>query len=136
MARLSPEARAGIARFKRVILQDMPEEWQKRSAAVTLQQGTILADAIRRDAPVSEDKDPGQLRDSVRLEIEEGGLKATVIAGGGAAGGTATWNEFGTKFMAPQPFFWPNVRLRIKRIRSAYSRALTATMKAMQAKLT
>lgn len=135
MPPLSREARAGQARFKRLILKEFPEDLQRRFSAVTLTEGTTLYQAIRSDAPVSEDKDPGQLRDSVTLEISEDGLKAKVRAGGWKAP-HATWVEFGTKDTAAVPFFWPNVRLRIRKIRTAYGKALTETMKAIQAKLT
>jgi hypothetical protein len=134
MPPLSREARLSQVRFKRLILKDFPEEFEKRAKAVTEQESRRLYQSIRTDAPVSQDKDPGQLRDSVTLEIGEDGLSAKIRAGGATAP-HATWVEFGTKENAAVPFFWPNVRLRTKPIRRAFMKALTDTMKAMQAKL-
>jgi len=79
-------------------------------------------------APVSHDDNPGQLRDSHRYTLSEGGLKATIMAGGAEAP-HAKHVEHGTKEIEPHSWFYPAYRLMKRDIRRNLSRAVTKVVR-------
>lgn len=84
----------------------------------------------------------GKLQQSIRSEVDASLLRITLRAGGplttvkarrGWSGGDydyALAQEFGTKEMAANPYFWPGYRLFRKPARAAVKRAMRKAIKA------
>lgn len=123
---MSLEARKSALEVQRMILRKFAPELQQEFVAVSEKNGKALSEAIARQAPVSEDEDPGQLKRSVKYELD--GMKVTVTAGGGDAS-HATYVEFGTRAMRAEPFFFTTYRLLKKRLWGGYGRALSRVAK-------
>lgn len=125
---LSKEGRASVEAMRKAWVEKWPKAVRENLQAETLAAAEDIAAMQRRLAPVSEDKDPGQLRDSITVRaIDEQGRVGAVITAGGRNAPHGRWVEFGTRKMRAQPFFWPSVRaLRAatkRRISAAFRRA-------------
>lgn len=130
----------GVAQFRRKLTVTLP----KRVEAVTrtaMEKGAEeLVAMMKRLAPI----DSGDLQMSISWtwgEAPEGaaviaesapdsrGLKITVYAGSREAF-YARWQEFGTKDMPANPFFFPSWRALRKRIRSRIMRDMKKAIRA------
>lgn len=60
----------------------------------------------------------------------DGTMRITIYAGGSKASFHAVFQEFGTRKMAANPFFFPAWRVRRKRIKAGISRAITKAIRA------
>lgn len=133
MARgLSREAAASLKAIRQNIVLGLPKQIRQEFVDVTEANADLLTDTMRAVVPVSKDKDPGQLRDSIRFTMSNGGLKATIMAGGLDAP-HATWVEFGTEDTAPNSFFWSSYRLLRTVIKRNFAKGLTKVIKAYNA---
>jgi len=120
-------------------LAKIPRAARAAAAAQLEKEADDLVAAIKRNVPVSQDSDPGTLRDSVRWEQHAEGkeLSVTVIedAKDGQGKGFAPFVEFGHhkktgQYVPAQPHFFPTYRARKKGIRR---RMQAATRKAVRA---
>lgn len=75
-----------------------------------------LTNAARRNAPV----DTGFLKRSIVMELANGGYVGRSIAGAEYA----PYIEYGTRFMASQPFMAPAYRLQKKKFKSDLERLM------------
>lgn len=95
-------------------------------------QASLVASEIRSVAPVSHDSEPGQLRDSVRVErgnptakraivvkVKAGGTKTQKTSKSGVTYDYARAIEFGSRDNPAHPFFFPIWRARRKDVHAA-----------------
>lgn len=127
-----------IDRLKRR-LSAIPVVVKEAALATTLKQAKIIADTMRQLAPVDE----GDLRDSIavtgpraqtpRYSQPGGALTVPENAAAVTVGNTDVRYphlvEYGTTKMAPQPFFWPAVRLHRKKAQAAIKRGVAAAVR-------
>lgn len=123
---MSLEARRSALEVQRMILRKFAPELMAEILAENEKSMANVAATIARQAPVSEDKDPGQLRDSVHSLTK--GNKVLVVAGGNTAP-HALHVEFGTRKMRAVPFFYTTWRLMRKRVLAGPRRALSRVVK-------
>lgn len=130
----------GMARLRRQLTVDIPRSVTKAARDALALGAAELVDEMRRLVPV----DKGDLRDSIGwtfgdapagalvLDTMGGGdtLKVTVYAGGRDAF-YAWFQEFGTKNMAPNPFFFPSYRKMKRRIKSRITRSINKAIRAL-----
>lgn len=86
----------GLAEIEKALKKNLSMEAVKR---VVKQNGAELEAGAKRKAPV----DTGTLKRSIGLELEDGGLTAVVEP----TAEYAAYVEFGTRFMAAQPYLKP-----------------------------
>ena len=103
-------------------------------------QASLVAAEQRSVAPVGEgadEKNPGALRDSIRVERGSPTAKKAIVIKI-KAGGESTHNdgydyaraqEFGTQEMPANPFFFPIWRARRKDVRAAVNKAIKNAVK-------
>ena len=131
MARLSREAQKDVDRLYRNWVTNLPKAIKAEVAPVVKSTAEEISSFQARNAPVSQDKTPGQLRASHHVEISEDGFKATMIAGGEAAP-HALHVELGTQKMAAEPWFFPAFRLMKTSARSKLRRAFNKAIKRLE----
>lgn len=83
-------------------------------ARIVAQNGAELQQKAQRKSPV----DTGTLRRSIRLDIEDGGMTAEVSANTEYA----AYVEYGTRFMAAQPFLRPALAEQAEQFKSDLER--------------
>ncbi len=126
--RPSPELQKSLQRLRRGLVHKLPallkngllSDVEDSAARLSMDQASV--------APVSQDKVPGQLRDSHRYVLAEGGLRALVMAGGAEAP-HAVHVEQGTKDMEAHSWFWPMYRLHRAGIRKRFRKRVTDIVK-------
>jgi len=130
----------GMARLRRQLTVDIPKSVRKAARDALALGASELVDEMRRLVPV----DKGDLRDSIGwtfgsapagslvLDTMGGGkdLKVTVYAGGRDAF-YAWFQEFGTKNMSPNPYFFPSYRKLKRRIKSRITRNINKAIRAL-----
>lgn len=123
-----------LERF-RALTNDLKAQVFKDAATELAAQADKLAALIKQVVPRGE---TGELEHSVRVIPGKTDLVKRVVAGGrltiresvsSKPYDYARGDEFGTRDMKAQPFFFPTYRLSRKRIKSAMKRKLTATIK-------
>ena len=124
----SLELRRSELLVRQALLKKLPDELKRGCADASLKNAEEMANTARRVAPVSEDSNPGQLRNSHRVVANADG-SATAMAGGPDAP-YAIHVEQGTRKMDARPFWWPTYRLLKRRFKQRYSRALGKVVKA------
>jgi hypothetical protein len=104
-----------------------------------------FASKVRAVTPVSElGEHPGALRDSVHVEPGRSELSRAVVVDAKATKGKDAGKPFAAhveyghkagdgKHVPPKPFFWPVYAVEKKKIRSAFSRAVTKAVKKVAA---
>lgn len=128
----------GVERLMRKI-DRMPAAVRKAAGQEAFLQAEGLAAEMRAIAP--RDDDPGngqQVRDEIRVEEGVlGDVSYVVIADAKDAAGRpkAVPVELGHRapdgtHVPPQPFFWPTVRARQKKVRARIKAAMTRALKA------
>lgn len=125
----------GRARFEKR-LRAIPSAVRAEVARALKASADDINAVQRRFAPV----DDGDLVGSIRNHVEANGLRAVIEAGGPATtrpvreGADASYDyalgqEFGTREMPAQPFFYPGWRLGKKRAKSRITRAMNRGIK-------
>lgn len=117
-----------MAALRKAWQEDLPKAIRAEMRAEVLATAREVSDTQRAAAPVSQDETPGQLRDSHHVEMDEGGLKAAMVAGGPEAP-HGLHVEFGTVNMAAEPWFYPIWRLMRKRAKGRLNRAFGRAIK-------
>ena len=130
----------GVAQFRRKLTVTLPKRVEAATRAAMEKGAEELVAMMKRLAPI----DSGDLQMSISWtwgEAPEGaaviaesapdsrGLKITVYAGSREAF-YARWQEFGTKDMPANPFFFPSWRALRKRIRSRIMRDMKKAIRA------
>lgn len=130
----------GVAQFRRKLMVTLPKRVEAATRAAMEKGAEELVAMMKRLVPI----DSGDLQMSISWtwgEAPEGaaviaesepdsrGLKITVYAGSREAF-YARWQEFGTKDMPANPFFFPSWRALRKRIRSRIMRDMKKAIKA------
>lgn len=132
----------GMDRLKRKLAR-IPESVKRRAQADLMLAGREINVLQRSLAP----QDDGDLRGTIRTEPLADGTIGVAIAAGGPAttkpvrhsekGNAPTYDyalgqEYGTEDMAPQPYFWPAIKVKRKqvkrRVRAGVRRALKAAV--------
>lgn len=127
------ELRARWSSIPRRVTEAVQAEMEKQAEQVV--------QMMRRLVPV----DQGDLRDSIgwtwgeapkgAMTIgkvggkEYGTLRITIYAGGTKASFHAFFQEFGTRNMAANPFFFPSWRARRKRVKSGITKAMNKAIR-------
>lgn len=121
-------------------LRALPKRMRAEIGAAVAKAGPEMVALARALAPA----DDGTLRASIRSSYVEEALKVTIEAGGEATtkpvrnGADASYDyalgqEFGTREMPANPFFFPAYRATKKRSKSRISRAINKAAKAVAA---
>ncbi|RCS25839.1 HK97 gp10 family phage protein [Phyllobacterium salinisoli] len=127
-----------MLRLKRRML-DLPKSIREAASRATLEGAEELAASIRNLAPV----DSGALRDSIVVTpggqttppySQPGGSQvvsenAAVVTVGNTDARYPHLVEYGTKDTTAQPFFWPAVRSKRKRLAARIKRQITKAAK-------
>ncbi len=128
-------ANFSVEKYKRGLAR-IPPAVKKQSYAALDKQAERMLGAMRRFAP----RDEGRLIASIRAEKDPSLLRIALMAGGSLTTRTvrkgsgvmydyAVAQEFGTKEMPANPFFWPAWRLFRKPARAAVKRAMNKAIK-------
>lgn len=137
MARQSPELRRSLQKLRRDLVHTTPAVIKNAMISEVEGCAADLVELQKSVAPVDEDANhgapPGTLRDSHRYVQSEGGLRATVIAGGQGFAPYAVHVEQGTEHAPPHSWFWPSYRLLKPTIKRRLSKALTKVIKYLNA---
>lgn len=127
-----------VARINRD-LNRVADACEEEVFGTLLTQAALVAAEMRAVAPVSHDRVPGQLRDSIRVDksekkartvlVEAGGKETLRRVENGKAGFAYTYDyvraaEYGTEDAPAHPFFWPIWRARRKGVRAATRKAV------------
>ena len=129
----------GLKRFKRQLTKTIPRA-VREAARVALRKGAEeLVAEMRRLVPV----EFGDLQASIGWtfgaapkgtiaidSVGSGSIKVTIYAGGGDEY-YAWFQEFGTKNMAPSPFFFPSYRKLKRRVKSRITREINKAIRAL-----
>jgi HK97 gp10 family phage protein len=116
----------------------IPESVAAEFANAPIEEGERLA-GVMRSAVAKGIDGRNELLQSIRVEPGRRPLQALVKAGGPLTtravrkGSGVTYdyslaNEFGTRKMKAQPFFWPSYRLMKKRIRTSLNKRMKAAI--------
>lgn len=144
--------KAGLSRFKRNVLNALPEEAAQGIEDAHRQNGREIVRVIRADAPFDEgeieasvgwsfgdpppgvmgagDKSHAGIPERLRMSIYAGGKKAPhahLVHNGTQSRQTEDGANRG--MVSPQPFFWPNIRAFRKRMRARISRKAREAIK-------
>lgn len=122
-----------VAQFQD-LMDNIPKAIADEMRGAVKEQGEALASAMRQAVPLGVDG-RHELQESIRVEDGKHPLQVRVKAGGelttkevrkgsGVRYDYANANEFGTREMNAQPFFWPTYRLMKRRVRSAINRKM------------
>lgn len=112
----------GLKELRGQLLRKIPAAAQTAIQASLEKSAEEMAATARALAPVRD----GDLKASIK--IAKGDLTVRVSAGGNRAW-YAPLVEYGTKFMAARPFWWPSWRLMRRRIRSRTIRSINQELK-------
>lgn len=131
----------GLRRFKKRLTRDVPEAVREAAKKALAQGAAELVAEMKRRAPV----ESGDLRESigwtwgdapkgamvigeVRNPASKGDLRITIYAGGGDV--YYHWfQEFGTKNMPANPFFFPTYRGQKRRVKGRVTRAINKAIR-------
>lgn len=137
MARMSPELQRSLQKLRRDLIHTTPALIKNAMIAEVEGCAADFTEFAKSNAPVDQDASngapPGTLRDSHRYAQSEGGLRATVIAGGQGFAEYSVHVEQGTEHAPPHSWFWPSYRLYKPTIKRRLSRALTRVIKYLNA---
>jgi HK97 gp10 family phage protein len=114
------------------LMRNIPRAVADELRSATTDQAKFLADTMKQAVPTGTDG-RNELQESIRVEPGRRPLQAFVKAGGplttrvvrkgsGLNYDYALANEYGTRKMKAQPFFYPTYRLMKKKLRSAIQR--------------
>lgn len=120
----------------RQLMERVPKKVADGLRSAPRSEGERLAAAMRMAVPKGIDG-RNELLESIRVEDGRRPLQVLVKAGGalttkdvrqgsGVSYDYALANEFGTRKMSAQPFFWPTYRLMKRRIRAGIARRARA----------
>ncbi len=129
----------GLDRLNRK-LKRLPRKAREEIGKALRDSGAEMVSLARNLAPAED----GTLRDSIHSTFYEDSLKVTIEAGGAATtkpvrdGADAEYDyamgqEFGTRNMPANPFFFPAYRAIRKKAKSRLSRAITKAARAVAA---
>lgn len=125
-------ANFSVERYK-AGLAKIPGAVKTQSFAELAKQADRMLGAMRKFAG----HETGKLQQSIRSEVDASLLRITLRAGGPLTTvkgrrpyDYALAQEFGTKEMAANPYFWPGYRLFRKPARAAVKRAMRKAIKA------